>query len=716
MSSLTRRCLLLFSTLIPVAYADAPLHHELRVTLEPTSGRIVACDRITVPPDWLGRPLRFALHGDLQVHTEDIGATLAPKADLPASVPLRQYELSLARGQSVVTLHYAGRISHPLTTHPQDGGRAQQTTPGLIGPQGAYLDGDSHWYARFGAELVDFTLEVEMPSNWRSISQGQHRGHGASSDKHIDRWQARQPQEEIYLVAGHYREFHQRTPWADAWVLLHKDERELARRYLRATGRYLDLYSRLLGPYPYSKFALVENFWETGYGMPSFTLLGPRVIRLPFIIDSSLPHEIVHNWWGNGVYLDRAGGNWAEGLTSYLADHLIQEQQGLGADYRRSALQKYADYVASERDFPLTAFKGRRGEVSQAVGYGKTLMLFHMLRLRLGDEVFIRGLRRFYRENRFRRAGFKDIKAAFETVSDVGLDAMFSQWIERTGAPALTIDDINTERDGKGYRLRGVLRQVQPGDPYHLRLPVAVQLKDTKSAFQTTVEMRSKQVPLDLRLPATPLRLQVDPEFDLFRRLDPAELPPSLGQLFGAARLMIVLPAAATRPLREGYQRIARTWTSSTQDVQLRWDNELRELPSDRAVWLFGWENRFRRQMAGLLAEQGVELTDLGARVDDQTIQRKAHSLVLTGRRNTGLAWLGSDNPAAHPGLARKLPHYGKYSYLAFSGDAPENFVKGQWTVISSPLIVDLMPSADSKTPIKLAPRPALTDSVKTPR
>ena len=36
------------------------------------------------------------------------------------------------------------------------------------------------------------------------------------------------------------------------------------------------MYRGLIGPYPYQKFALVENFWETGYGMPSFTLLGRR--------------------------------------------------------------------------------------------------------------------------------------------------------------------------------------------------------------------------------------------------------------------------------------------------------------------------------------------------------------------------------------------------------------------------------------------------------
>ena len=45
-------------------------------------------------------------------------------------------------------------------------------------------------------------------------------------------------------------------------------------------------------------------------------------------------------------------GNWCEGLTAYLADHLVQEQRGLGADYRRNALQKYRNYVQAGTRFP----------------------------------------------------------------------------------------------------------------------------------------------------------------------------------------------------------------------------------------------------------------------------------------------------------------------------------------------------------------------------
>ena len=90
--------------------------------------------------------------------------------------------------------------------------------------------------------------------------------------------------------------------------------------------RHIDRYEALHGPYPFEKFAVVENFFPTGYGFPSFTLLGSRVLRLPFIPDTSLRHEVAHCWWGNGVFVDAAGGNWCEGLTTYVADYLAKEE------------------------------------------------------------------------------------------------------------------------------------------------------------------------------------------------------------------------------------------------------------------------------------------------------------------------------------------------------------------------------------------------------
>jgi aminopeptidase N len=214
--------------------------------------------------------------------------------------------------------------------------------------------------------LVSFTLQVELPPGWDAVSQGERTGHLRNDDRTLARWELPETQDEIFLVAARFTEYSRRTGRVSAMAFLRAPDEGLANKYLGATVGYIAMYEKLIGPYPYKKFALVENFWETGFGMPSFTLLGPTIIRLPFIITSSYPHEILHNWWGNSVFPEYGSGNWSEGLTAYLSDHLIREQQGSASEYRQTTLQKYADYVIGEREFPLTEFRSRHSTSSEA--------------------------------------------------------------------------------------------------------------------------------------------------------------------------------------------------------------------------------------------------------------------------------------------------------------------------------------------------------------
>jgi hypothetical protein len=130
-------------------------------------------------------------------------------------------------------------------------------------------------------------------------------------------------------------------------------------------------------------------------------------------------------------------------------------------------------------------------------------------------------------------------------------------------------------------------------------------------------------------------------------------------------------------------------------------------------VWLLGWKNRHPARFA---AGAGVPFRlDIGARtleLPGQTVPAEAPSPVLT--RTLGgqpVAWMAAADPAALPGLGRKLPHYGKYSYLVFSGQAPQIQVKGQWPAGDSELTLSLAPAADP-LPTQVAPlrRPPLTD------
>ena len=327
---------LLYAVSTTIASGD-PIHHRLTVALEPEAGRITVTDRLSLD-DSRGASPTFQLRAGFELEAK--GATL--RRSLFARDGVRSYELHRDPGATEVVLRYSGTVAAD-DAHPEHG-----MPEAIVSKEGVYLDGASAWYPVFADAMVTFEMDVKLPPGWQAVSQGKRD----VADGPL-RWTERSPQDDIYLVAGPFHRYAAQAGAVSTEIYLLSPDQALADRYLGALARYLPVYERLVGPYPYAKFAVVENRWETGYGMPSFTLLGSRVLRLPFILDSSLPHELLHNWWGNGVYVDFREGNWSEGLTAYLSDYLVEEAKERGVQYRRGALQKYDSFAAERRDRSL---------------------------------------------------------------------------------------------------------------------------------------------------------------------------------------------------------------------------------------------------------------------------------------------------------------------------------------------------------------------------
>ena len=129
------------------------------------------------------------------------------------------------------------------------------------------------------------------------------------------------------------------------------------------------------------------------------------------------------------------------------------------------------------------------------------------------------------------------------------------------------------------------------------------------------------------------------------------------------------------------------------------------------------------QQTPGIISPQRVFLASTSfwyPRIKQSIIKPETHSLVVLGRHpqkpDQALGWLTASSPAALPGLGRKLPHYGRYSYLAFTGTAPDNVLKGQWPVVNSPLSVAVVQDDGVKiefSPARLAPRKALAPAAE---
>lgn len=652
--------------LAPAPAPDAPLHFLLHRDLEPGPARFgtetlaLASRQRWRPRDFWARP-DYAELGAFAIARQH---TLAPPAGgWPA-------------GEIEIELSWEGAVYDSLRPPDVAYGRGFESTTGLIDPRGAFLSGETFWIPWTSDERFTFELRTELPAGWHSMSQGERTSHGTEGSKNVTVWAEHAPQELVYLVAGPYTIREREHAGVALFTYTYENTSdELARTYLDAAGRYLDLYGERFGPYPFTKWAMVENWWQTGFGMPGFTLLGDRVIRLPFIVNTSYGHEILHCWWGNGVYVDYAQGNWCEGLTAYGADYLYKtwESEAAARDYRRNALAGYLDFASGgQRDFALRDFRERSDFGTQAIGYGKSMMVFHMLEDTLGTETYLRCLQEFYRTFQFQPAGWDDLSETFSRVSGRDLRPWFEQFVERVGAVRIALGAIEL-REGQWQ-----VEIVQEGEPYEVA--VRVRIHRPESSIDTLVRLAGPRTVV--AVPEGAIAVEVDPDYHLFRLLYREEIPPTFSQALGADSTLVVIGNGTSPAMAEALHSVAIEWAQN-QDMRIVHENDLAPaMAHGRSVFLMG---------DGAWAERALRASEpFGAQPREllEEAESEGHSLLYCVRDpdDADIAWvvLHAATPEVAAALGRKLPHYSKYSWLQFRGE--ENHGKGAWTVVDSPL------------------------------
>jgi aminopeptidase N len=385
--------------------------------------------------------------------------------------------------------------------------------------------------------------------------------------------------------------------------------------------------------------------------MPTLTYLGIDVLRLPFIRSTSLGHEVLHNWWGNGVYPDYARGNWSEGLTTFMADYAYKEQASPEAaqDMRRGWLRDFAA-LSPGQDAPLSTFTSRTHGATQIVGYNKAAMIFFMLRDLLGRETFDRALRTFWREQRFRISSWADLQRAFEVASGQDLSVFFNQWLTRAGAPVLRIAEAaHAQSDSASHRVTVTLEQTEPS--YRLRVPVAIRTGESEELRMLDLESGRQTFTLDVA--ARPQEVVLDPDLRLFRRLMPDEAPPILRQV-------MVDEAAVTILLTESgdLRSAAETLAAKLQHRMPKLAAETDKPPAVPTL------------VIGLQEQVDAWLSRHQLPVRPEIVQGKGSAQAWTVRRTDGvtLAVVSARDLPSLAALTRPLPHYGRQSYVVFEG------------------------------------------------
>ncbi|NIS74187.1 MAG: hypothetical protein GTO08_02690, partial [Deltaproteobacteria bacterium] len=235
----------------------------------------------------------------------------------------------------------------------------------VVSTEGISLTGA--WYP-YVEGLSYYSLTATVPEGFTAISEADVITEKETPDGKEFSFHFPYPSEGMTLAAAKYVVGSDMEGDVEVYAYFFEEDATLAQEYVDYTKRYLKMYEEMLGEYPFKRFSVVENFLPTGYSMPTYTLLGRDVVRLPFIVETSLGHEILHQWFGNSVYGDPEGGNWLEGITNYLADHLYKAQEGEGMLYRKKILMDYQSYVIPGKEIVLEDFRGRVDRATKAVG------------------------------------------------------------------------------------------------------------------------------------------------------------------------------------------------------------------------------------------------------------------------------------------------------------------------------------------------------------
>ena len=674
--------------LFPAAFdsaAQQPLHHELEVEILHDAKTLRGIDTIRLPRG--ASRLRVAFRPGVRILAVEGAAHTSKDGVLHLKIEAAD------PSSNTVTLRYEGVFDDPFEAQPFSMDNPGQGVMGTITRDAAFFLAGSGWYPLIVEDVPEtFRVSVTAPKGIYAVMEGRLETHTDDADRSLSIWSVARPSGPLAMFAGRYvvnERMHDQVRIATYFL---PDNASLSTRYLDAVQRHIGRYEELHGPYPFEKFAVVENFFPTGYGFPSFTLLGSRVLRLPFIPDTSLRHEVAHCWWGNGVFVDASGGNWCEGLTTYVADYLSKEEQSFeeARGYRLRTLEKYALLAAGAQDFPLSSFRSRVSPASQAIGYGKAMFVFHMMRLRIGDAAFWAALRDIYAQRLYKRTNWGHFMDAFAEHGGLRQDEVrrfHDQWITRPGALQLAIGKTQIVSGENRLQVQGVLTQKYPR--FNVRVPVAV--TGSTVSQRDMVHLDDAAAEFNIRMPEAPRTIAADPDFDVFRLLYPEEIPATVNAVKGASALAAVIAEDSPEPWAEIFRGLLTGLNHGGTQI---W-SERRFATEDTAgknVLFFGMPKREKGR--AMLSELGdaIVLSARAYQVGEDISSRNADTMFAVFKKNQRLVAVflpvaGTDGETVLR-TARKITHYGRYGRLSFKGGV--NTGKGVGKASGSPLVVDL--------------------------
>jgi aminopeptidase N len=226
--------------------------------------------------------------------------------------------------------------------------------------------------------------------------------------------------------------------------------------------------------------------------------------------DGIIAHELAHQWWGDLVTCRDWAHLWLnEGFASY-AEALWDEHRYDSDAYAYNMFQKAAGAITGGKKRPVV---DRRYPTPMSMfdsrSYPKGAWILHMLRHRVGDDDFFKGVQQYGSEHRLQSAETADFRRTMERVTGRNLERFFYDWTERPGNPVL---EVTTEYVPATQQARVVVKQTQSGEPFHFPLTLLLSCSGASKPVVVEQDVTDKEYTLLIPVPGTPTRVEVDPE------------------------------------------------------------------------------------------------------------------------------------------------------------------------------------------------------------
>jgi hypothetical protein len=379
---------------------------------------------------------------------------------------------------------YSGRLEpqtierEALTVGPQNQEAAQEAIHIRLEPQWVYSN-RSYWHPQ--NTITDYAtarLRISVPADYDVVASGTPAGMPTQAAPaqpgqrvgNVYAFNSERPARYIGCVISRFTTVSSVTlalPSAAAppagigarevTLLVQANPRQIgrARGLAERSADIIKYYASLLGEAPYPSFtlAIAESDLPGGHSPPYFAVLNQTLPTAPLLWRNDpvnfdnyppffLAHELAHQWWGQSVGWKNYHEQWlSEGLAQYFAALYAASERGddllsnLLRQMRRWSLE-HSDQGPVYLGYRLGHIKGD-GRIFRAIIYNKAAVVLHMLRRLMGDTAFFSGVRRFYEQWRFRKAGTEDFRAAMEAAGGGDLAPFFEGWIYGTAIPEL---------------------------------------------------------------------------------------------------------------------------------------------------------------------------------------------------------------------------------------------------------------------------------------